>query len=41
MVARRYWNALVAAQRYAEHEIEPGRQASIAQDLGEVLVQKT
>jgi hypothetical protein len=38
--ARRYWNALVACQRYAEHEIEHGRRGSIASELTELLLAK-
>ena len=38
--ARRYWNALVACQRYAEHEIERGRRGSIASELTELLLAK-
>ena len=37
-VARRYWNSLVACQRYALHEIEHGRRGSIAFDLTELLL---
>jgi transposase len=38
--ARRYWNALVACQRHAEHEIEHGRRGSIASKLTELLLAK-
>jgi hypothetical protein len=38
--ARRYWNALVASQRYAEHEIEHGRRGSIASALTKLLLAK-
>jgi transposase len=38
--ARRFWNALVAAERYAEHEIEHGRRGSIQQKLTKILLGK-
>jgi transposase len=39
-IARRYWNALVACERYALHEIEHGRRGSIASKLTELLLAK-
>jgi transposase len=39
-IARRYWNALVATQRYALEEIEHGHRGSIASKLTELLVAK-
>jgi len=38
--ARRYWNALVACQRYALQEIEHGRRGWIASELTDLLVSK-
>jgi hypothetical protein len=39
-VARRYWNALLACQRYALHEIAHGRRGPIASGLTELLLAK-
>jgi hypothetical protein len=40
LAGRRYWNALVAAQRYAEREIRFGRRATIQAKLQEILLGK-
>ena len=38
--AGKHWNALVATERYAEHEIEHGRRGSIGSALTGLLLEK-
>jgi hypothetical protein len=40
LAGRRYWNALVAAQRYAEAEIRFGRRGTVQAALRELLLGK-